>query len=89
MSLIIGGTLFISTVVAAMSTYASNLNKDPKGPPIRMIKVTPRFFLRDLIFFNLSSIYLLITMIFVKRINLWSALGMPILYLIYVVIVVI
>ena len=41
MSLIIGGTLFISTVVAAMSCYASNLNSDPKGPPIRMIKVTP------------------------------------------------
>ena len=89
MSLIIGGTLFISTVVASMSTYASNLNPDPKGPPIKMIKVTPRYFLRDLIFFNLSSIYLLITMLFLQKITLWSALGMPILYLIYVVIVVI
>lgn len=89
MSLIIGGTLFISTVVASMSTYASNLNPDPDGPPIRMIKVTPKFFLRDITFFILAMLYLLFAVLVVKKINLAVALGMPALYLMFVIVVVI
>ena len=88
MSLIFGGTLFISTVVTAMSTFASNLNPDPKGKPIKKIKVTPRFFLRDLMFFLISMVYMLFQMLILKKITLYSALGLPFLYLVFCFVVI-
>jgi len=50
-SILVGGTFFICTVVIALTTYAGNQNPDPNGPPIRQIKVTKKMFLRDIAFF--------------------------------------
>lgn len=36
-SIVLGGTFFITCVVFALSTNASNLNSDPKGSPIKKI----------------------------------------------------
>lgn len=88
MSLILGGTLFISTVVTAMSTNASNLNPNKNGKPIKKITVTPRFFLRDLMFFLAAMIYLLFEMLVLKKITLQSALGLPFMYLMFCFVVI-
>ena len=88
-SILVGGTFFICTVVIALTTYAGNQNPDPNGPPIRQIKVTPKFFIRDISFFMITTLYLLVAMLIVKGINIYVSFGFIILYAIYVVVVVI
>lgn len=88
-SILVGGTFFICTVVIALTTYAGNQNEDPNGPPIRLIKVTPKFFIRDISFFILTSLYLIMAMLVVKGINIYVSFGFIIIYAIYVVIVVV
>ena len=88
-SILIGGTFFISSCVVAMSTYASNLNEDKSQPPLRMIKVTPRFFIRDIMFYLITCVYLLCIMLFAQHFNLYTAVLLLILYAVYVIIVVV
>jgi len=88
-SILVGGTFFICTVVIALTTYAGNSNPDPKGAPIRQIKVTPKFFIRDIVFFIITSLYLIMAMLIVKGIDVYVAFGFIILYTIYVIIVVV
>lgn len=87
-SILCGGTFFISTVVISLATYAGNSNPDPKGEPIRQIKVTPRFFIRDIIFFQLTTMYLLFAMLIYEGIDIWISTGFIIIYVVYVIIVV-
>jgi solute carrier family 24 (sodium/potassium/calcium exchanger), member 6 len=54
---LVGSTLFISTIVQLMTVGAS-LDK--------RIKVTPVFFLRDLIFYILTCLYILAIILYVK-----------------------
>ena len=79
-SLLLGGTVFISCVVIALSTNASTENKK--------ITVTPRYFIRDIVFYLITCTYLLVAMLIIKEINIYVALGLIILYAIYVVLVV-
>lgn len=87
-SILLGGTFFISCFVVSLSTYASNLNADPRGPKQRMIKVTPRFFIRDVTFFILTIVYLLAVMLFIEHFNIFLSVGLLLIYAIYVVTVV-
>ena len=86
---LLGGTTFITSVVVAMSTFAANENPDPHGPKQRRIKVTPRFFIRDISFLLAAVIYILIVMLGVKFINLPIAIGFLLIYVLYVVLVVV
>lgn len=79
MSPLLGSSLFISTVVIALSAKAAKEGK---------IKVTKRFFIRDLIVFILMEIYLLVILFFVKKINYYTASSFVVIYFIYVAIVV-
>jgi sodium/potassium/calcium exchanger 6 len=62
-SIVVGGTFFITSVVVFLSVRASNMNEDPNGAPIRKIKVTPRYFIRDVVFYMITCIYLLIVLL--------------------------
>jgi hypothetical protein len=53
------------------------------------IKVTPNYFLRDIIFLVVTCIYLLVILFFIKEINLIVASGLLVLYFVYVVTVLI
>ena len=53
---LVGSTLFISTIVQVLTVKAAQGSK---------IKVTPLFFLRDLIFYILMNVYLLVVMLVV------------------------
>lgn len=88
-SILVGGTFFICTVVIALTTFAGNQNPDPNGPPIRQIKVTPRFFTRDIGFFLITTIYLILAMLVVGGIDIYISIGFIVIYAVYVVIVVI
>jgi sodium/potassium/calcium exchanger 6 len=87
--ILIGGTFFISTVVIFLTARATNTNPDLSGDPIRKIKVTPQFFIRDIIFFMLSTLYLLFAMLIMKQINFFISIGFILIYTIYVIIVVV
>ena len=80
-SALIGSTFFVAGVVQALVTRA-NL-------PDQSVKVTPVFFLRDIIFLLIALTYLLIHLLFIGYINLYSSIGFFILYSIFVVVVVI
>lgn len=80
-SALVGSALFISTVVIAMSVFASK--------PDKKIKVTPIYFIRDLIFYIIVMLYLLGIMLIVKEINIYIAVGFLLLYLVYVILVVV
>jgi sodium/potassium/calcium exchanger 6 len=82
------GTFFITCIVISLATNASNINPDKNGPPIKMIKVTPRFYLRDISFFLITNLYLLYLMLVPGYINLTHALIFIAIYAIYVIIVV-
>jgi sodium/potassium/calcium exchanger 6 len=86
--ILIGGTFFICTVVIFLTARATNINPDPNGPPIRKIKVTPQFFIRDIVFFMLTTVYLLYAMLIVKCINFLISVGFIVIYTVYVIIVV-
>jgi sodium/potassium/calcium exchanger 6 len=87
--ILIGGTFFICTVVLFLTARATNTNPDPNGDPIRKIKVTPQFFIRDIIFFMLSTLYLLFAMLVMKQINFFISVGFILIYTLYVIVVVI
>ena len=80
-SALVGSAVFISTVVTALTVYASK--------PDKRIQVTPLFFIRDLVFYILVMLYLLGVMIVVQEINIYISVGFLLLYLIYVVLVVV
>lgn len=80
-SSLIGSTFFVTGVVQAMVTRAS--------VPHQSVKVTPVFFLRDLIALFIALTYLLVHLLFIGYINLFSSIGFFILYSIFVVTVVI
>jgi solute carrier family 24 (sodium/potassium/calcium exchanger), member 6 len=86
-AIICGGTFFISCVVVSLSTYASNLNSTG-GPPDRRIKVTPRFFIRDIVFLLLTVVYLMGIFLLLGEFNIYTAVGLIVIYAIYVVLVV-
>lgn len=87
-SVIMGGTFFITCVVISLATNASNINPDKNGPPIKMIKVTPRFYMRDITFFLVTNLYLLYLMLVPGYIDLKYALIFLAIYTLYVIIVV-
>lgn len=79
-SALIGSAFFITTVVMYLAVNASE--------PDKKIRVTKRFFLRDLIFMNITCVYLLVIMFFFKKITLYVSAGFIVIYMIFVVIVV-
>lgn len=54
-----------------------------------MIKVTPRFFIRDVLFYLFTCIYLLTIMLGVGYFNFWLAFGLLLIYFVYVITVVV
>jgi sodium/potassium/calcium exchanger 6 len=80
-SSLMGSCLFITTVVMALSVNASGEQKS--------IRVTKRFFLRDLIFLFITCIYLLISMLVFGKLDIFLSAGLLFMYFIFVVIVVI
>jgi sodium/potassium/calcium exchanger 6 len=89
MSVIFGGTMFITSLVTMAATRVSNLNTDPDGPPDRRIQVTPRYFIRDVIFLMIATIYNLVIFLFVGYFDIYTSVGLLLLYVVYVIIVVI
>jgi sodium/potassium/calcium exchanger 6 len=80
-SALVGSAFFITTIVMYLAIDASQ--------PDKKIRVTKHFFLRDLIFMNITMVYLLLVMTFVKVINLYVSVGFILIYIIFVIIVVI
>lgn len=80
-SALIGSAFFVTAVVQALVLRA--------GKPDQRVKVTPTFFVRDLVSVFIALLYLLIHILFVGFINLFSAIGFLVLYSIFVVVVVI
>ena len=74
--------------MVVLSTRAANQNPDPNGFPIRLIKVTPDYFVRDMVFLLASMLYLLFNLLVLQKINIYSALGLPLMYLLFVIVVV-
>ena len=87
LSVILGGTFVITCIVTVLCSRVANLNDDPVNP-VRKIRVTPKFFVRDVIFFLAACIYQLIILLFVNYYNIYSAIGLLLLYGVYVVMVV-
>lgn len=78
--ILFGGTVFITCVVVSLSTNASSEGKK--------ITVTPRFFIRDVVFFLITAFYLLIALLVIQEINIFISVGLLLLYAIYVILVV-
>ena len=81
MSPLLGSALFISTIVVALSTFASK--------PDLKIKVTSSLFLRDLALFIFMNLYLLIVLTAIKEITYLIAFSFAFIYIVYVVVVVV
>ena len=77
---LVGGAVFIMTVVQSLVTFAQK--------PDRKVKVTTVFFIRDLLFGLTGYVYLLVHLLFIGKINLWSTIGFFALYILYVIVVV-
>ena len=80
-SALIGSSFFITTVVMFLAVNAAE--------PDKKIRVTQRFFLRDLFFLSLTMAYLLVIMFVFKEINFFVSAGFILIYAVFVVIVVI
>lgn len=80
-SALFGSGLFVSCIVMVLSTNASADDKK--------IRVTKRFFLRDLLFYYIASLYVLWIILFKGKIDVWVAAGFLVIYFIFVAIVVI
>jgi sodium/potassium/calcium exchanger 6 len=80
-SALVGSAFFITTFVMFLAVNASEPNKK--------IRVTKHFFTRDLIFLNITMVYLLVIMFVIKEINVYVSAGFIVIYLIFVIIVVI
>ena len=87
-SILLGGTFFVTCIVVSASTSVSNLNEDPNGPKDRRIKVTPRFFLRDVIFFIVTCAYLLYVQLLVGKFSIYHSIALLLNYTLYVITVV-
>jgi len=79
-SALFGSALFVSCIVLVLSANASTDNKK--------IRVTKRFFIRDLIFYYIASLYVLYIMIFKGHIDYLLAAGFFVIYITFVGIVV-
>jgi len=77
---LIGSAFFITTFVMYLAVNASE--------PDKKIRVTKRFFTRDLIFLNITMVYLLLIMFVIKEINFYVSAGFIIIYFVFVLIVV-
>lgn len=89
-AIICGGTFFITCIVITAASSFANLNADKPGAPVdRRIKVTPRFFLRDIAFLLLTVTYLLSVFLLLHQFTIYTAVGLLIIYAVYVVLVVI
>jgi sodium/potassium/calcium exchanger 6 len=64
MTPLLGSAFFISSVVIPLALYASAI-PDENGVIQRYIKLTPKFFVRDIIFFYLVLCYILIVIFFI------------------------
>ena len=80
-SQLVGGAIFISSIVMLLTTFASK--------PSKIIQMTPLYFSRDLFFYAFSNLYILGIMLVVKEINIYISLGFFLIYFIYVVLVVV
>jgi solute carrier family 24 (sodium/potassium/calcium exchanger), member 6 len=80
-SQLVGGAIFISSIVMLLTTFASK--------PSKTIQMTPLYFSRDLFFYAFSNLYILGIMLVVKEINIYISLGFFLIYFIYVVLVVV
>jgi sodium/potassium/calcium exchanger 6 len=80
-SALLGSAFFIISVVQTLVTRAAK--------PDQAVKVTPVFFIRDLVSVFISLLYLLIHILFIGFINIWSSIGFFLLYLIFVIVVLI
>ena len=79
-----GSAFFITSVVMYLSVNGA---EDVEG--VKKIRVTKRFFLRDLIFFMITTLYLLIVVVFIGKITIYVTVGFITLYAIFVVTVVV
>ena len=80
-SSLVGSAIFISSIVTALAVSVAK--------PDKKIKVTPVFFIRDLIFEILCMFYLLLILLVLKKVNIYIAVGFIVIYLVYVVLVVV
>jgi solute carrier family 24 (sodium/potassium/calcium exchanger), member 6 len=86
---ICGGTFFITCIVVTAASSFANLNADKLGAPRdRRIKVTPRFILRDIAFLFITVTYLLSVFLFLHKFTIYTALGLLIVYGVYIILVV-
>lgn len=79
-----GSAFFITSVVMYLSVNGAEVVGDTKK-----IRVTKRFFLRDLLFFMITTLYLLVVILFIGHITLYVTIGFIVLYGIFVVTVVV
>ena len=82
-SALMGSALFISTIVVQMSLRAQTVSE-----PHLQVKMTPYFFLRDIAFYLMVMIYLLVIMLFVGRVDFIVGIGFLLAYAVYVTVVV-
>ena len=75
-----GSSLFVSTIVVQLVLAVKQ--------PLREIKVTPRFLMRDLIFYIIVVAYLLVILVYAGRIDMTIGFGFIALYFAYVLIVI-
>jgi len=83
-SALMGSAFFITSVVMYLSVNGAEVVGDTKK-----IRVTKRFFLRDLLFFMITTIYLLVVIIFIGNITIYVNIGFVGLYTVFVVTVVV
>lgn len=85
-SCLMGSAFFITSVVMYLSVNGAPTKE---GDEVKRIRVTKRFFLRDLVFFGLTCIYLMIVIVFVGKITIAVTSGFLALYAVFVVSVVV
>lgn len=79
----------MTSVVIAFACRATTPTEGQGGVIVHEIKVTPRFFIRDLIFYAVTSLYLLVVLLFVGYFDLWLSAFMIAIYAAYVATVII
>ena len=80
-SILIGGTFYISSVVVSLVAHTASQQQDKRGP----LRVTPSFFIRDIAFLIITTSYLLFVLLVIKSITLMVSLGFIAIYAIYVI----
>ena len=74
--------MFVSTLVVQVCLHAQTQE------PVGRIKLTPAYFMRDLIVYLFVMVYLLVVMLLVGYIDMLFAIGFVVTYAVYVIIVV-